>query len=88
MADFHLQGQLTDASSVARKDLARSVPGMAHFAGTGPPGPYAPLRALATSGTEPETRLPKVRRANAEGAGETGARHNTGLPVFRAERDR
>ena len=38
MADFVLQGQLTDASSVARRDLARTVPGMAHFAGGGPPG--------------------------------------------------
>lgn len=38
MADFFLQGQLTDASSVARRNLARTVPGMAHFAGTGPRG--------------------------------------------------
>ena len=38
MVDFHLQGQLTDASSVARRDLVRTVLGMAHFAGSGPRG--------------------------------------------------
>ena len=42
MADFFLQGQLTDASSVARRDLARTVPGMAHFAGVGRPASSAP----------------------------------------------
>src|SRR4051794_17086014 len=38
MVDFVRQGELTDASSVARRDLARTLPGMAHFAGGGPPG--------------------------------------------------
>jgi hypothetical protein len=38
MADFILQSFLTEASTVARGDMARTVPGMAHFAGTGPSG--------------------------------------------------
>ncbi|RWP64141.1 hypothetical protein [Mesorhizobium sp.] len=38
MTDFGRQSELTDASSVSRDKLARTVPGMAHFAGTGPVG--------------------------------------------------
>lgn len=36
--DFAAQSQMTDAANVSRHNLSRTVPGMAHFAGTGPFG--------------------------------------------------
>ena len=38
MVDFYLQGQITDASNIARKDMVGTVPGIAHFAGRVPAG--------------------------------------------------
>ena len=35
---FRRQGELTDASSVSKADMVLTVPGRAHFAGTGPDG--------------------------------------------------
>ena len=82
MANLFLKGQLTDISSVTRRDLARSVPGMAHLLYRANRRHLRPVRVLATSGTEPERDVPKVRRADAEGADKTGARLNTCLPVL------
>ena len=38
MVDLLRQGEMTDASSVSRASLVKTVVGMAHFAGSGPEG--------------------------------------------------